>query len=108
MKQYMPMKPTKCGFKVWCRCSLNGLTNDFKVYEDSTAQSRETSLSAAVVLQLAKDIYNKGHHFFFDNYFSCVDLAEELSKNKTFCCGTARSNQRLYSNSLKRVTLEHG
>ena len=108
MKQYMPMKPTKRGFKVWCRCSPNGLTNDFEVYEGSTGQSRETSLSTAVVLRLAKDIYNKGHHLFFDNYFSSVDLAEELLKNKTYCCGTARSNRRLYPNSLKRVTLERG
>ena len=27
LKQYMPMKPTKCGFKVWCLCdSANGFT----------------------------------------------------------------------------------
>jgi hypothetical protein len=55
MKQYMPMKPTKRGFKVWCRCSPNGMTSDYEVYEVSTNQSRETSLSSAVILGLAKN-----------------------------------------------------
>jgi hypothetical protein len=108
MKQYMPMKPTKRGFKVWCRCSPNGLTNDCEVYEGSTGESRETSLSTAVVLQLAKYIYNKGHHLYFDNYFSSVDLAEELLRNNTYCCGTARSNRKKYPTTLKKVTLERG
>ena len=26
MKQYVPMKPTKRGFKVWCHCCPNGIT----------------------------------------------------------------------------------
>ena len=31
MKQYMPMKPTKRGFKVWCRCSPNPTLNTFHI-----------------------------------------------------------------------------
>ena len=108
MKQYMPMKPTKRGFKVWCRCSPNGITNDCEVYEGSTKQARETNLSTAVVLGLVKYIYDKGHHLYFDNYFSSVDLAEELLRHKTYCCGTARSNRRKYPATLKKVTLKRG
>jgi hypothetical protein len=108
MKQYMPMKPTKRGYKVWCRCSPNGFTNDCEVYEGATDQRRETSLSTAVVLGLAKYIYDKGHHLFFDNYFSSVDLAEELLQHNTHCCGTAQSNRRRYPPSLKKVSLQRG
>ena len=108
MKQYMPMKPTKCGFKVWCRCSLNGITNDCQVYEGSTKKSREANLSTAVALGLAKYIYDKAHHLYLDNYFSSVDLAEELLRHKTYCCGTARSNRRKYPATLKKVTLKRG
>jgi len=33
LKQYMPKKPTKRGFKVWCRCEgKNGFTSCFQVY----------------------------------------------------------------------------
>ena len=59
MKQYVPKKPTKCGYKVWCLCSPNGITNDCEVYEGATDQLRDTSLSTAVVLRLAQHIYNK-------------------------------------------------
>ena len=100
------MKPTKRGYKVWCCCSPNGFTNDCEVYEGATDQRRETSLSTAVVLGLAKYIYNKGHHLFFDYYFSSVDLAEELLQHNTHCCGTARSNRRRYPPSLKKVSLQ--
>ena len=67
----------------------NGMTNDCEIYEGATNQPRETSLSSAVVLGLAKYIYDKGHQLFFDNYFSSVDLAEELLIHNTYCCGTA-------------------
>ena len=108
MKQYMPMKPTKHGFKVWCRCSPNGLMNDCEVYEGSTGQTQEGSLGTAVVLGLAKYIYDKGHHLFYDNYFSSVDSAQEPLCHKTYCCGTAHSNRKNYPAALKRVTLERG
>ena len=80
--------------------------NDCEVYEGSTGQTREGSLGTAVVLRLAKYIYDKGHHLFYDNYFSSVDLAQELLHHKTYCCGTARSNCKNYPAALKRVTLE--
>ena len=108
MKQYMLMKPTKRGFKVWCRCSPNGLMNDCEVYEGSTGQTQEGSLGTAVVLGLAKYIYDKGHHLFYDNYFSSVDSAQEPLCHKTYCCGTAHSNRKNYPAALKRVTLERG
>ena len=108
MKQYMPMKPTKHGYKVWCPCSPNGMTNDCEVYEGSTGQSRETNLSTAVVLRLAKHIYDKGHHLFYDNYFLSIDLAEELLQHRTYCCVTTRSNRKKYPAVLKGVELERG
>lgn len=108
MKQYMPMKPTKRGYKVWCRCSPNGMMNDCEIYQGSIAQERENNLSTAVVLGLAKYIYDKGHHLYFDNYFSSMVLAEQLLAHGTYCCGTARSNRKRYPTSLKKVALDRG
>ena len=108
MKQYMPMKPTKRGLKVWCRCSPNGITNGCQVYEGSTKASREVNLSTAVVHGLAKYIYDKVHHLYNDNYFSSVDLAEELLRHMTYCCGTAHSSRKKYPAALKTVNLERG
>ena len=84
------------------------MTNDCEIYEGATNQPRETSLSSAVVLDLAKYIYDKGHQLFFDNYFSSVDLAEELLAHNTYCCGIARSNRNHYPPCLKKANLERG
>ena len=89
MKQYIPMKPSKRGFKVWCRCSPNGITSDCQVYKGSIKKPRKANLSTAVVLGLAKHICDKGHHLYYDNYFSSVDLAEELLRHETYCCGSS-------------------
>ena len=102
------MKPTKRGFKVWCRCSPNGITNECQLYKGSTKKLQEANLSIAVALGLAKYIYDKGHHLYYDNYFSSVDLAEELLRHKTCCCGTACSSRKKYPAALKTVNLERG
>ena len=108
MKQYIPMKPTKRGLKVWSRCARNGITNDCQVYEGSTKKSREANLSTAVIVGLAKYIYDKGHHLYYDNYFSSVDLVEELLHHETHYCGTARSSSRKYPAALKTINVERG
>ena len=39
MKQYLPLKPLKRGFKVWAMAdSLNGYLYDFKVYTGATRE----------------------------------------------------------------------
>ena len=104
----MPMKPTKRGYKVWCRCSPNGLMSDCGIYGGSLAQTRETNLSSSVVLKLAGFIANKGHHLFLDNYFSSVQLCRDSLRMKTYSCGTARSNRKEFPSSLKNPVLQRG
>ena len=69
LKQYMPMKPTKRGYKVWCRCDAKtGYMCDFQVYCGASGPS-EHSLGTKVVLDLAKTLFGKGYHLYF-NHFS--------------------------------------
>ena len=45
MKQYVPLKPVKRGFKVWAMAdSLNGYLYDFNVYTGASGGDRETGL----------------------------------------------------------------
>lgn len=79
------------------------------MYQESAPnQAKETSLSTAIVLRLAKYVYNKGHHLFFDNYFSNVELAEELLQHQTYYCGTAHSYRKRYPSALKKFNLDGG
>ena len=47
MKQYMPLKPTKRGYKVWCLCdAANGYVYNFEVYTGASTSKMEDGLGA--------------------------------------------------------------
>jgi hypothetical protein len=108
MKQYMPMKPTKRGYKVWCRCDAKtGFMCDFNVYCGASG-SLEHSLGTKVVLELAKPLFGKGYHLYFDNFFSSIDLANLLSAQQTGMVATTRVNRKKYPKELLKQTLLRG
>jgi hypothetical protein len=71
LKQNMPMKPTKQGFKSWCACDPhNGYMYNLDVYQGAGEGSDEDGLGAAVVLKLLRQLFNSHHHAYTDNFFS--------------------------------------
>ena len=77
MKQYLPKKPIRRGFKVWVVAdSKNGYFIDIDVYvgRPSEMESTETDLASRVVLKLTEPFRNKNHHVFCDNFFSSPTL----------------------------------
>ena len=96
MKQYLPLKLVKRGFKVWAMAdATNGYLCDFDVYTGATA-GRETALGEKVVLTLSKAIKGRHHQLFFDNYFTSLNLLTTLLANGTYACGTIRTNRKQY------------
>lgn len=52
-KQYVPLKPTKRGIKVWvCADPYNGFMNDFQVYTGEERNLTEANLGGSVVLDI--------------------------------------------------------
>ena len=51
-------------------------------------------LREKVILTLADPFLDKAYHLYFDNFFSSVQIAEELLKRNTYCCGTVRPNRK--------------
>ena len=101
MKQYVPLKPVKRGFKVWAMAdSLNGYMYDFNVYTGASGGERETGLGEKVVLQLAESIKGNHHHLYFDNYFSSITLLSKLLEDGTYACGTIRTNRKQYPSEI--------
>ena len=88
LKQYMPKKPIKRGFKVWVRAdSHNGYISNLHFYtgrDDST----ETNLGAKVVKKLSQPLIGGNYHLYFDNFFSSVALFEDLVEDGIYACGT--------------------
>jgi hypothetical protein len=72
VKQYVPLKPVKRGFKVWAMAGAsNGYMYDFSVYTGATGE-RETDLGEKVVLTLAESIKRENHQLYSDNYFTSI------------------------------------
>lgn len=75
LKQYMPKKPIKRGFKVFCRCdSRNGYSCSFQLYTGKVGQATETNLGARVIKDLSEAIRGKNYHLYFENFFPAPDF----------------------------------
>ena len=102
LKQYMPDKPTKRGFKIWCSCdSKNSYTSCFQVYTGKVDGVTEKNLGANVVKRLSEDIYDKGYYLFFDNFFANPILASDLLAKQTYCVGTVKTARVGFPNFSK-------
>ena len=102
MKQYLPKKPVKRGFKIWMRGdSINGYISELEVYTGKQGNKVEVGLGRRVVETLTAKLKEKHHHIYFDNYFSSVDLLLSLSRCGLYGCGTLRSNRKGFPDQLK-------
>ena len=104
MKQYMPKKPTKRGFKVWVRAdSTNGYISQFEVYTGRQGSNTEVGLGGNVVTRLTRDLVGKYYHVFVDNFFSSIALFHRLLDDDIYATGTLRSNRRMFPTELQSV-----
>ena len=102
MKQYLPMKPVKRGFKIWVRAdSHNGYISRFECYTGKKGDTTEVGLGGKVVERLTRDLVGKNYHIYMDNFFSSVSLYKSLLRDKIYCTGTLRSNRRYFPSELK-------
>ena len=104
MKQYLPMKPVKRGFKVWAMAdALNGYLYDFNVYTGATGE-REMALGEKVVLMLSEPLKGKHHQLFFDNYFTSITLFNKLLARGTYGCGTIQTDRKNFPSEISEET----
>lgn len=87
LKQYMPKKPIKRGYKVWILADKSGYCLKFDIY---TGKSKtgivEKDLGARVVKNLTNDLAGKNHTVYFDNFFAGIPLMEYLKKVNIHAC----------------------
>ena len=108
LKQYMPAKPIKHGFKVWVLGdSTNGYFSRFEVYEGRKADRPvHVGLGEYVVKTLTKELKHKYHHVHFDNFFTSFQLLADLERDGIYGCGTARKDRREFPTALKNLKLK--
>lgn len=101
LKQYLPLKPHKWGYKLFVLSGVSGFCYKFEIYtgteNDSNRRlSNEPDLgsSSNVVVRLAREIpRNCFHKLFFDNYYTSIPIINFLAKKGIHSLGTVRRNR---------------
>lgn len=98
-KQYMPMKPVKRGYKVWCIAdSKTGFISKFEIYTgkntDTSQTEKDVGLGEKVVLKLTEDFTGKQSLVAFDNFFTSVPLMKKLHDRGIYAVGTVRTTRK--------------
>ena len=73
----------------------SGYISNFDIYlgKPPGSEGREFGLATKVVLNISKPFHHSNRHLYFDNFFTSVDLVEELLRRGTYACGTLRANR---------------
>lgn len=108
LKQYMPKKPVKRGYKVWMLCASNGYNLKFDIYTGKSEGGVQRELGAQVVKKLCQDLRGKQHRLFFDNYFTSYNLLRDLLHDGIYACGTVNSNRKNLPSLQADKSMERG
>jgi hypothetical protein len=108
IKQYMPQKPIKRGYKIWMLNDKTKYTSKFQVYTGKVVGGVEKLLGERIVNDLMIGLEGKNHILFIDNYFTSYPLFQNLMKKKIYACGTIRSNRKYLPNFLPDKNLKRG
>ena len=101
LKQYLPNKPHKWGFKLFVLCDTSGFSYNFEVYTgkennpDQRFQNEpDLGASANVVVRLCRNVpKHQNYKIFFDNYYTSIDFLVHLAKQGIHALGTVRPNR---------------
>ena len=70
-------------------------------------QDNDLPLGTCAVLSLTSDLFEKGYHIFFDNFYtkSSLTYADCFMRKACEGCGTVRPNRKGIQNRLKTIVL---
>lgn len=97
LKQYMPKKPHRWGYKIYVLCDTKGLVHSFDIFTGKTAAEHgepDIGPTGNIVLKLAQAIQRADDHLlYFDYCFSSLDLFAALANKGLPALGTVQQNQ---------------
>lgn len=96
LRQYLPKKPKKWGFKVMARCGVSGITYDFCLYAGIGPTVEESCgyQPGDFVIKLCETLPSQmNFKVYFDNWFNFLELQLQLKKRQIWTVGTLRSNR---------------
>ncbi|KAL0830520.1 hypothetical protein ABMA28_002681 [Loxostege sticticalis] len=108
LKQYMPKKPIKRGYKVWMKCAQSGYCLDFDFYTGKQGTNVETDLGGKIVKNFCENLKDKNHKVYFDNYFNSYPLQLKLREDNILACGTVNSSRKFLPTLKEDKQLKRG
>lgn len=100
---YMPDKPNKYGIKLYMLSEARtGYVYNVEVYHGLE------NTGVAIVKRLMSNLSNKGHTLYTDQFYTSIELAEELEAMKTGLVGTMRKNRKGIPPSVLESRLSEG
>ena len=98
MKQFMPLKPTRYGFKAFLLCEAeSGYVLNWELYTGS--DSGEGSALQKTVMRLIDGYEEEEHYIYMDRYYSHPSIFANLLENQHIrCCGTVLTKRLGLSN----------
>ena len=108
LKQYNPMKPIKRGYKVWSMADMDGYLYKFEIYQGKNQEQNTEDapkyfgLGDKVVYKMTKNLAEKYHKVYVDNFFTSVPLMEYLFSHKILCYWTLRTSKKYLPKNLSK------
>jgi hypothetical protein len=92
IKQYIPSKPHKWGYKIYCLSSEDYLLR-FEVYAGKEERSADGA-TYDTVMRMLQGYEDKAHILFTDNWFTSPALLLALQQKGIGLCGSVRRNRK--------------
>lgn len=92
IKQYIPSKPHKWGYKIYCLSSEDYLLR-FEVYAGAEERSADGA-TYDTVMRMLQGYEEKAHVLFTDNWFTSPALLLALQQRGIRLCGSVRRNRK--------------
>ncbi|KAL7406584.1 hypothetical protein ABVT39_022659 [Epinephelus coioides] len=93
-RQYLPLKPTKWGVNVWVMAETStGYVANFQVYTGREG-TQEKGLAHRVVMDLSTPYYGSHLSIYMENFYSGVELFQDMKSKGLNACGTVRANRK--------------
>lgn len=93
IKQYIPSKPHKWGYKILCLCSDDYMFH-FEVHEGKDLHPSEHGATYDTVMKLMHNYQHGNHILYIDSYFTSPALLTALKEKDILACGSVRSNRK--------------
>lgn len=105
IKQYIPQKPIKRGYKIWSRAEQSGFLYQFNIYTGKEKEASEKNLGERVVKTLCEPLYSKNHVVYMDNFLSSYNLYKFLESKSIYAYGTVNMMRKNLPKQLSHTKL---